>query len=89
LDDAAGGDPPASAPDPFAEAAGSELRGAIVECLQHLVEYRRRAVVLHLLGHSVPDIGRRLAWDAKRAENLVFRGMRDLRRCLENKGLAP
>lgn len=59
------------------------------ECLARLVEARRLAVTLHLAGHSVPESGRILGWDAKRAENLVYRGLADLRRCLSTKGLAP
>lgn len=59
------------------------------ECLARLVEARRLAVTLHLAGHSVPESGRILGWSTKRAENLVYRGLADLRRCLSTKGLAP
>jgi hypothetical protein len=28
-----------------------------------------------------------MGWDAKRAENLIFRGLADLRSCLDRKGV--
>jgi RNA polymerase sigma-70 factor (ECF subfamily) len=46
-------------------------------------------VTLYLQGHSVPDAARILDWPAKRTENLVYRGLADLRACLSNKGLRP
>ena len=50
---------------------------------------RRLAVTLHLQGHSVPDAARVLDWPVKRTENLVYRGMADLRECLMSKGIEP
>jgi RNA polymerase sigma-70 factor (ECF subfamily) len=50
---------------------------------------RRLAVTLYLHGHSVPDAARILDWSAKRTENLVYRGLADLRECLLSKGLRP
>ena len=47
------------------------------------------AVVLHLQGHSVPEAARLLNWGNKRTENLVYRGLADLRNCLALKGLEP
>ncbi|HEV3077219.1 MAG TPA: RNA polymerase sigma factor [Thermoanaerobaculia bacterium] len=76
-------------PDPEHQAAGRQLGRAIRECLQTLVSPRRLAVVLNLQGHSVPEVGRLLRWSAKRAENLVYRGLADLRACLERRGVTP
>jgi RNA polymerase sigma-70 factor, ECF subfamily len=61
---------------------------AIRACLARLVRPRRLAVTLHLVGHSVPEAARLLNWSPKRAENLVYRGLADLRRCLEAAGVA-
>jgi RNA polymerase sigma-70 factor (ECF subfamily) len=69
--------------------ASSNLQEGLQGCLEDMVENRRTAVVLRLQGHSVPEIGRLLGWTQTRANNLVFRGMNDLRMCLEGKGLAP
>ena len=48
---------------------------------------RRLAVTLYLQGHSVPAAARLLEWTAKRTENLVYRGLADLRECLTAKGM--
>lgn len=66
-----------------------EVGRGISNCLQDLNQERRSAVTLYLLGHSVPDAARILRWTAKRTENLVYRGLSDLRQCLSRKGLQP
>ena len=76
-------------PDPEERSEGREIGDAIRDCLGRMVGPRRSAVVLHLQGHSVPEIGRLLGWDAKKADNLVYRGMSDLRECLGSKGVRP
>ena len=43
----------------------------------------------HLQGHTGPQAAALLGWDAKRTENLVYRGLADLRQCLEAKGVKP
>jgi RNA polymerase sigma-70 factor (ECF subfamily) len=80
-------DPAAPEPDPERASAGREAGRAIRDCLGRLVPPRRHAVTLNLQGHSVPEIGKLLGWTAKKAENLVYRGMADLRGCLEEKGI--
>jgi len=80
---------PAAAPDPERRAAGHQIGRGIRECLGRMVRPRRLAVVLHLQGHTVPEASRLLEWRAKRTENLLYRGLGDLRRCLSAKGLAP
>ena len=75
--------------NPERAGAGQEIGRGIRDCLAALGVPRRRAVTLHLLGHSVPEITRLMAWTFKRAENLVYRGLDDLRKCLTAKGLAP
>jgi len=62
---------------------------AIRDCLLGLVTPRRLAVTLHLQGHTVPQAAEVLGWDAKRTENLVYRGLADLRVCLARKGVTP
>lgn len=75
--------------DPERVGAGQEIGRAVRHCLCTLAEPRRLAVALHLQGHSVPEIGPLLGWNNKRAENLVYRGLADLRRCLASKGFKP
>ena len=66
-----------------------ELGVAIRECLLAMSSDRRQAVMLHLQGHAVADVARRLGWSPKRADNLVYRGLADLRGCLIGKGHTP
>jgi len=81
--------PPSAIPDPESFSSGRQVGRAIRECLRALVRPRRLALVLHLQGHSVPEVGRLLSWSPKRAENLVYRGLADLRRCLAARGVTP
>lgn len=75
--------------DPESHASYRQLGLAIRACLSAANRDRRLAVVLHLQGHSVPEAARILGWDVKRTENLVYRGLADLRQCLLNKGHRP
>ena len=75
--------------DPERAAASREIGEAVEDCLTRLVADRRLAVTLYLQGHSVPESARVLDWPAKRTENLVYRGLADLRDCLRSKGLRP
>jgi RNA polymerase sigma-70 factor (ECF subfamily) len=74
-------------PDPERCAEGREIGLAIRGCLGKLAASRRVAVTLHLQGHSVPDAARLLGWSAKQAENLIYRGLADLRGCLGKAGV--
>lgn len=72
--------------DPERLSQSRELGRAITECLGRLIRPRRLAVTLHLQGHRIREVGDLLGWDAKKAENLIYRGLADLRDCLEDKG---
>jgi RNA polymerase sigma-70 factor (ECF subfamily) len=83
------GEAPASLDDPERSVRAREIGQGLRDCLHRLLEPRRLAVVLHLQGHTVPEAARILGWAGKRVENLVYRGLFDLRRCLTAKGLTP
>jgi RNA polymerase sigma-70 factor (ECF subfamily) len=89
----AGEDPrtvePRASGNPERLASSRELGRAIRECLLAMKRERRLAVMLYLQDHSVPDAARILGWAAKRTENLVYRGLADLRQCLQDKGHTP
>lgn len=68
---------------------GRQVGAAIQDCLRRLLRPRRLAVTLYLQGYGVPETANLLGWQRKRAENLVYRGLADLRRCLEGKGVRP
>lgn len=64
-----------------------EIGLGIRDCLRGLAEPRRMAVLLHLEGFRAEEASRVLHWDVKRVQNLTYRGLADLRGCLERKGL--
>jgi RNA polymerase sigma-70 factor (ECF subfamily) len=76
-------------PDPERLAASHEVGRGIQECLSRMNRDRRLAVTLYLQGHTVPEAARVLDWSGKRTENLVYRGLADLRECLMAKGMRP
>ena len=81
--------PAATHPGPERETRARQLGEGMRECMTHLARPRRLAITMYLQGHSVPDAGRILGWTTKKTENLVYRGLADLRRCLEAKGMTP
>lgn len=72
--------------DPERLAAGQEAGAAIHQCLSELPVDHRRAVVLRLQGHTVPEIAELLDIKPKTAENRVYRGMATLRAALGRRG---
>jgi len=89
LDDATVQQATTAAPDPERAAASAEVGRGIQACLSNMIRDRRLAVILYLQGHTVAEAARILDWPFKRTENLVYRGLADLRTCLAAKGLQP
>lgn len=75
--------------DPARAAVASEIGAAIRSCLATLLLNRRLAVVLYLQGHTAPETAELLGWSLRKTENLVYRGLADMRACLDGKGLKP
>src|SRR5690606_23255558 len=75
--------------DPSRSVEARQTVDAIQNCLALLLPTRRKAVVLYLEGHTVPEAAERLGWSTKRTENLVYRGLADLRRALSMRGFGP
>jgi RNA polymerase sigma-70 factor, ECF subfamily len=80
---------PSGGADPERQATGRAIREAIADCLSRVILSRRRAVMLYLQGHSFAEIADLLSCAKKKAENLVYRGLADVRACLTAKGIAP
>jgi RNA polymerase sigma-70 factor, ECF subfamily len=80
---------PMTSSDPESDARLQELGTAVRACLLAMKRERRLAVMLYLQEHTVPEAARLLGWAAKRTENLVYRGIADLRQCLLGKGHRP
>jgi RNA polymerase sigma-70 factor (ECF subfamily) len=78
---------PSREPDPEKVSASRELGRAISDCLGHLVRPRRIATTLHLQGHRIREVGDLMGWTEKKAENLIYRGLADLRNCLKSQGI--
>jgi RNA polymerase sigma-70 factor, ECF subfamily len=78
-----------TADDPERRAAWREVGRGIQSCLLLMKRERRLAVTLYLQGHNVADAARILDWPVKRTENLIYRGLADLRACLKSKGIEP
>jgi len=74
---------------PEQHARSEEIARGIDDCLARLAGPRSQAVTLHLQGYSLAEAAETLAWSYKRTENLVYRGLADLRACLAAKGLKP
>ena len=62
--------------------ASPEIGLAIRECLRRLSADRRVVVTLYLQGSRLAETARALGWVEKRAENLLYRGLQELRLCL-------
>ena len=75
--------------DPERRSIDRQLTLALRDCLAHQVETRRIAVTLNLQGYTAPETAQLLDWTVRKVENLVFRGVADLRKCLSEKGLEP
>jgi RNA polymerase sigma-70 factor (ECF subfamily) len=86
LDDAGDLATASAHPDPERLLRGQQAGEALRACLGALAPSRRRPVTLFLLGHSLVDIAERLGMPVKRTDNLVYRGIADMRRCLRAKG---
>jgi RNA polymerase sigma-70 factor (ECF subfamily) len=80
---------PTAPGDPERSAGAAQIGRAVRDCLLRLVQDRRLAVTLYLQGHTIPEAAELLAWDGKRTENLVYRGLSGLRACLATKGIEP
>ena len=81
------GDRPDPQPSPEDLLQSRELGGAIRQALATLSPDRRQAVQAHLMGFEVKEIMTMREWPYNKARNLIARGMADLRRELERRGI--
>lgn len=79
----------AETPSPERLRVAREMGKGIQDCLAALLRQRRLAVTLYLQEVSAVEAARLLGWDRKLTQNLVYRGLADLRRCLTAKGFNP
>jgi RNA polymerase sigma-70 factor (ECF subfamily) len=72
---------------PREPAPGPDVGVEIRSCLEQLPEARQLPVILHLQGFRNEEVARALQSNEKRAENLIYRGLEQLRQCLRSKGI--
>ena len=70
----------ALAPEP--RTGGPDVQLQIRDCLGRLSAARRAAVTLYLEGLKASEIALALGWTQKRVQNMVYRGLEELRECL-------
>ncbi|MFN7964523.1 MAG: RNA polymerase sigma factor [Acidobacteriota bacterium] len=88
-DDAIEAPPPSATVDGERVVRSNAIDRGLRDCLSILAPARRHAVTLHLLGHSSSEATTMLAQSKKSVEHLTYRGLSDLRDCLQEKGLQP
>jgi RNA polymerase sigma-70 factor (ECF subfamily) len=71
---------------PLQAAVSDDLAQALGGCLKRLRENRRLIVGFYLLGHTLAESEELSGWDGKKVQNLLYRGLADLRQCLSAKG---
>lgn len=74
---------------PEAHVVTARLGDEVRDCLGNIARSRRLAVALYLEGRGATEIASMFDWKRKQADNLVYRGLGDLRRCLTSKGIEP
>ncbi|MEX1365452.1 MAG: sigma-70 family RNA polymerase sigma factor [Nannocystaceae bacterium] len=78
-----------SAGDPERSVHDRQITAGIDSCLEGIVSHRRAALGLYLQGLSIPEVAVALRCNPKRADNLIYRGLAALRKCLLAKGIRP
>jgi RNA polymerase sigma-70 factor (ECF subfamily) len=78
-----------SAGGPDQQVEESELAAAVFDAVEELIESRRVAVRMHLLGYEPREIAGRLGWTGGKTRKLLSRGMADLRERLKARGIGP
>jgi len=72
---------------PEAQAEREELLRKVEEAMARLPENRRLAVGLHLNGLTTDEIADLMGWSEPKARNLVYRGLKGLRKELRDAGI--
>jgi RNA polymerase sigma-70 factor (ECF subfamily) len=80
---------PTNDASPHDDVEARELASQIEAAIETLSIDRRVAVRMHLTGYDREDIARMLGWTDARARNLLYRGLEDLRRRLNDMGISP
>ncbi len=66
------------------EKASKKILG---QCVESLLDSRRKAVKLYLLNMTLEEIAEFLSWTPHKTRNLLYRGLNDLKKILQEKGI--
>lgn len=83
IDTVAGGATPEASVD------ARQIGAHIHDCVDRLPPTRKPVVALYLQGHGAGEIARLLDTAYKSVENLLYRGLAQVRACLQKKGVTP
>lgn len=64
-----------------------ELMEIIKETIDSLIESRRAVLKLYFIGMDQPEITEYFGWSEGKVRNLLSRGLEDLRKALQERGL--
>lgn len=67
--------------------AASDLSRVVHESLAMIQESRRAVVRMYLAGYDRFEIAELMGWTEAKARNLLYRGLEDLRRVLQSRGI--
>lgn len=83
VDSVAGGATPEASVD------ARQIGAHIHDCVDRLPAARKPVVALYLQGHGASEIAGLLGAAYKNVENLLYRGLAQVRACLQKKGVTP
>lgn len=67
--------------------AQEPLREKLTEAVGLLIESRRRVVKLYLMDLTIEEIAAFYGWSKNKTRNLLYRGLADLKRLLQEKDI--
>lgn len=74
---------------PESRTTARQIGAHIHDCVGGLSEARRTVVAMYLQGHGPAEIARLIGSAYKSVENLLHRGLAQVRACLQRKGVTP
>ena len=68
-------------------AESREAVGKVMSAMAKLPDEQRRAVGLYLQGMTSQDVADLMAWTEPKSRNLIYRGLKELRKSLRKEGI--
>jgi len=64
-----------------------DLKDIVGRAVENLIPTRRRVVRLYLLNMTIEEIALHFRWSASKTRNLLYRGLKDLKKILKEKNI--